>query len=134
MNIAVVILNWNGKTLLEQFLPSIIKHSNNANIYVADKDNHRIQIFNKNGSIKKNISLKQKDKFIRPVDVVFNNELNLFYITGNNNHKVMAYDYSGKLLHQWGGEGTNRGEFRYPATLSLFKNNLYVVDVLNSRT
>ena len=36
MNIAVVILNWNGITLLEQFLPSIVKHSNKANIYVAD--------------------------------------------------------------------------------------------------
>lgn len=36
MNIAVVILNWNGKTLLEQFLPSVIKHSHLATIYVAD--------------------------------------------------------------------------------------------------
>ena len=34
--IAVVILNWNGKKLLEQFLPSVIEHSNNAVIYVAD--------------------------------------------------------------------------------------------------
>ncbi|APY00066.1 glycosyltransferase family 2 protein [Lacinutrix venerupis] len=36
MNIAVVILNWNGKTLLQKFLPSIITHSKEANIYVAD--------------------------------------------------------------------------------------------------
>ena len=36
MKIAIVILNWNGKKLLETFLPSIIKHSKNANIYVAD--------------------------------------------------------------------------------------------------
>ncbi|WP_299122622.1 glycosyltransferase family 2 protein [uncultured Winogradskyella sp.] len=35
-DIAVVILNWNGKTLLEQFLPSVIKYSNDAKIYVAD--------------------------------------------------------------------------------------------------
>jgi GT2 family glycosyltransferase len=35
-NIAVVILNWNGRTLLEQFLPSIIMHSAEAQIYVAD--------------------------------------------------------------------------------------------------
>jgi len=103
------------------------------NIYVADKDNHRIQIFNKDGIIKKNITLKQGDKLIRPVDIAVNKNLKLFYITGNNNHKVMVYDYSGKLLHQWGGEGTNRGEFRYPATISLFNNNVFVVDVLNSR-
>ncbi len=36
MNIAVVILNWNGKKLLEQFLPSVITHSKTATIYVAD--------------------------------------------------------------------------------------------------
>ena len=36
MKIAVVILNWNGKQLLEQFLPSVLVHSNNADIYVAD--------------------------------------------------------------------------------------------------
>ncbi|EDP70598.1 b-glycosyltransferase, glycosyltransferase family 2 protein [Flavobacteriales bacterium ALC-1] len=35
-DIAVVILNWNGKALLEQFLPSVIKYSNDAVIYVAD--------------------------------------------------------------------------------------------------
>ena len=35
-HIAVVILNWNGAGLLQQFLPSIIKYSNLATIYVAD--------------------------------------------------------------------------------------------------
>ena len=34
--IAVVVLNWNGKKLLETFLPSIIRFSNEATIYVAD--------------------------------------------------------------------------------------------------
>ncbi|MFD1161899.1 MULTISPECIES: glycosyltransferase family 2 protein [Hwangdonia] len=36
MKTAIVILNWNGKKLLEQFLPSVIQHSNEAEIYVAD--------------------------------------------------------------------------------------------------
>ncbi|KAA1246119.1 glycosyltransferase family 2 protein [Aquimarina sp. RZ0] len=36
MKIAVVILNWNGCSLLEQFLPSVIKYSRDAMIYVAD--------------------------------------------------------------------------------------------------
>ncbi len=34
--IAVVILNWNGKKLLEQFLPSVVRFSPEASIYVAD--------------------------------------------------------------------------------------------------
>lgn len=34
--IAVVILNWNGIQLLEQFLPSVVQYSPEATIYVAD--------------------------------------------------------------------------------------------------
>lgn len=36
LEIAVVILNYNGKKFLEQFLPIVIEHSKNATIYVAD--------------------------------------------------------------------------------------------------
>ena len=36
MDIAIVILNWNGKDLLEQFLPSVVQFSDQASIYVAD--------------------------------------------------------------------------------------------------
>ena len=34
--IAIVILNWNGRKLLEQFIPSIVQFSDGAAIYVAD--------------------------------------------------------------------------------------------------
>lgn len=36
--IAVVILNWNGKDLLNTFLPDLIQHSGRAKIYVIDND------------------------------------------------------------------------------------------------
>jgi GT2 family glycosyltransferase len=36
MKVAVVILNWNGKQLLEQFLPSVVQFSQEATVYVAD--------------------------------------------------------------------------------------------------
>lgn len=38
MKIAVVILNWNGVKLLEQFLPSIVQYSPEADLYIADND------------------------------------------------------------------------------------------------
>ncbi|WP_447407101.1 glycosyltransferase family 2 protein, partial [Clostridium perfringens] len=34
--IAIVILNWNGVKLLEQFLPSVVENSPEAKVYVAD--------------------------------------------------------------------------------------------------
>ncbi|PID71269.1 MAG: dTDP-Rha--alpha-D-GlcNAc-pyrophosphate polyprenol alpha-3-L-rhamnosyltransferase [Flavobacteriales bacterium] len=37
MKLAIVLLNWNGKSLLEQFLPSVVTHnSHNTDIYIAD--------------------------------------------------------------------------------------------------
>ena len=36
MKIAIVILNWNGEALLERFLPSVVAHSQGADIHVVD--------------------------------------------------------------------------------------------------
>ncbi|CEN46342.1 hypothetical protein CCAN2_1700019 [Capnocytophaga canimorsus] len=36
MKIAIVILNWNGVSLLKQFLPKVIQYSQDAQVYVAD--------------------------------------------------------------------------------------------------
>jgi GT2 family glycosyltransferase len=36
LKIAIVILNWNGRELLEKFLPSVTSYSNEATVYVAD--------------------------------------------------------------------------------------------------
>ncbi|MEN8790487.1 MAG: glycosyltransferase family 2 protein, partial [Flavobacteriaceae bacterium] len=36
MKIAVVILNWNGEALLEEYLPFVISYSKDADIYVVD--------------------------------------------------------------------------------------------------
>nr|WP_238934791.1 glycosyltransferase family 2 protein [Aurantibacter crassamenti] len=36
MKIAIVILNWNGKSLLEKYLPSVLNYSEGSAIYVVD--------------------------------------------------------------------------------------------------
>ena len=36
MKVAVVILNWNGAKLIQQFLPSLLRYSPEATIFVAD--------------------------------------------------------------------------------------------------
>lgn len=38
MKTAVVILNWNGKKLLEEFIPSVVESSQSADIYVIDNN------------------------------------------------------------------------------------------------
>ena len=36
MKTAIVILNWNGRSLLEQFLPDLVKHTKDAELWVID--------------------------------------------------------------------------------------------------
>jgi len=38
LKIAIVILNWNGKELLQKFLPSVVGYSEQAELYVADNN------------------------------------------------------------------------------------------------
>ncbi len=103
-------------------------------VYVADKGNRRIQIFSAEGKFVRSLPVKVDGKDIAPIDVAIDASGKTIYVTGNTNHKVMAFSPTGKLLSQWGGEGLMRGEFRYPATISIGKDGrVYVVDVLNTR-
>ncbi len=70
MKIAVVILNWNGEKLLEQFLPSIVKYSPEADIYLAD-----------NASTDDSVSYV---KAFFPSVKIIKNDLNLGFAGGYN--------------------------------------------------
>lgn len=43
--IAIAVLNWNGVELMQKFLPSVIKHSENAKIYVIDNASNDGSVF-----------------------------------------------------------------------------------------
>jgi len=68
---AIVILNWNGKDWLEKFLPTIIQHSDMAEIIIAD-----------NGSTDDSLLFLSKNF---PNIKVINNKENLGFAGGYNN-------------------------------------------------
>lgn len=104
----------------------------NGAFYVADKDNHRVQVFDGDGRWLRSFAVSVKGKPAPPIDVAVDRQ-NRLYVT-TNNHRVLMYDAHGKLLRQWGGEGSNQGEFRYPATVAVDPQGvIYVVDILNAR-
>jgi len=70
LKIAVVILNWNGKDWLEKFLPTVIKHSSDTEIIVAD-----------NGSTDDSISFLSANF---PTVRIVNNKENLGFAGGYN--------------------------------------------------
>ncbi|PQJ20762.1 glycosyltransferase family 2 protein [Tenacibaculum sp. SG-28] len=70
MKLALVILNWNGQSLLEKYLPSVVRFSPEATIYVAD-----------NASTDNSIAFV-KQKF--PSVKIIKNETNGGYAKGYN--------------------------------------------------
>ena len=61
IKIAVVILNWNGKNWLQQFLPIVLRHTNDASIYIVDNNSNddSISFLSKNFPLVKIITHKE---------------------------------------------------------------------------
>ncbi|MDH5648509.1 MAG: NHL repeat-containing protein [Gammaproteobacteria bacterium] len=103
-------------------------------VYIADKNNSRIQIFDAKGQWLKSIPVERSSRSLMPVDVAVNPNNNQILATINNTHEILRYSQDGRLLGTWGGEGVDKGKFRYPATMAISgKGQIYVVDVLNTR-
>jgi len=139
----VVVFDIKGKLLFEfgekgndngqMNYPVGIFVATNKRVYVADSGNHRIQIFSAGGDYLSSFKIESNNKPRRPIDVIRHSRTGNIFITSSN-HDLLVYSPKGEFLHKWGGNGTNQGEFRYPATISELKDGrIAVVDVLNSR-
>jgi DNA-binding beta-propeller fold protein YncE len=107
-----------------------------GNIYVADAGNHRVQIFSPQGDFTAKIDIAPgKNKPADPTDVAVDDVRKRCYVVDNDNHRILAYDLANlKLIASYGRPGSEKGSFNYPFMIAMDKeNNLYVVEVINTR-
>lgn len=105
-------------------LPHSVRIDESNNIWVADRENSRIQIFNKMG-----IFLKQWIDLIRPTDLVFHNK-NVY--VSELCKRVSIFSEDGTLLTRWGNEKQNVSEPLFVAPHSIAvdsKGAIYVGEV-----
>ena len=102
-------------------------------VHVADRGNHRIQVFEKDGTYAYPVPLFVGDTRVEPVDVAVNKEGTELFVTSADRHEVIVFDWKGNLLRRWGGRGEEPGQFFHPATIEIAVERVYVVDVLNAR-
>jgi hypothetical protein len=100
-------------------------------VFVSDRSNHRIQVFDENGKF---VDLWPLGEYAVPYHLLLTADRHLWIADGHGTFKILEYDLSGKLLYSWGTWGPFPGELWGVHQLSTDQNgNLYVAEVLNGR-
>jgi sugar lactone lactonase YvrE len=108
--------------------PHGIATDRNRRIYVADRSNHRIQVFDENGKF-----LDQWPGLRQANDILISADQHVWVADGTNS-KVLEYDQNGKLLYSWGTYGTFPGQFWELHQMSVdSEGNFYGADSFGGR-
>ena len=100
----------------------------NRKVYVADRGNDRIQIFDENGNF-----LDEWDNITRVSDVKITTDNKVWAISGVGN-RLAQYDMNGKLITYFGTYGMGAGQFDDPHYISTdSEGNLYVAIFSNAK-
>jgi len=138
-NTRVVKLDKNGKFLMAwgtkgtgpgQFrTPHSIATDKNRRVYVADRANNRIQVFDENGKF-----LDQWPDIRSAYHIMMAADQHLWVADGVTN-KFLEYDLNGNLLYSWGTYGTFPGAFWGVHQFSVDSDgNLYAAETFGGRT
>ena len=102
-------------------------------IVVADCENHRVQVFDSNGTFLRSFGQHGENagEFNYPVGVAIDKDRNIF-VTDKNNHRVQIFSWEGRHLASFGGKGNLDSQLFYPRGLSLDSaGNVIVADTGN---
>ena len=100
-----------------------------GHIYVADYNNHRIQVLNPDLTFSYSFGSKgsAEGQFHSPWFIAIDNQ-GLVYVSDRGNHCIQVFTSEGKYKSQFGTFGSGPGELKYPTGLVIYNNLLYVVE------
>ena len=107
----------------------IAVHYKTGNIYIADANNQRVQVFTCNGDY----LFKFDDKMNCPLGICITH--NRVLVTQQSRHCINMYELEGKLIKSVGSKGNGEAQFNSPLGLSVSDrtDNIYVCDYNNNR-
>jgi len=106
-----------------------------GNVYIADRQNHRIQKFTNDGVYVAQWGSHGKGagQLGLPTSVIANPS-GIVYVTEQENDRVSMFTDSGQLRGTWGTSGTGPGQFDFPAAIAMSSSgDVYVTDLGNHR-
>lgn len=101
-------------------------------IYVADKNNHRIQRFDRNLNFISSLSTRNREneeaKFGYPLSCTVSNQGDL-YILDSENQRVVKFDLFGNFVQNFGGFDAGNYQLNKPKSMAVSPDNtLYIID------
>ena len=114
-------------------LPLGVAVSDRDEIVVADQGNHRVQVFDSNGTLLRSFGHKGENagEFNRPIGVAINKDRNIF-VADTYNHRIQIFSWKGRHLGSFGDKGSLHSQLSYPWGLSLDSTgNVIVTDTGN---
>ena len=101
-----------------------------GDVYVCDKDNHRIQVLDGQLQFKSNFGQSGNEPcdFTNPNDIDFDSRGNI-YIADCGHYVIKVFDRNWRYLGAVGGEGRGQGTFSYITSVCIDRHDyLYVTD------
>jgi DNA-binding beta-propeller fold protein YncE len=119
------------------FTNGISVDSSTGYVYVADKDNYRIQKFDSNGTFitKWGSNGTGDGEFNFTNGISVDSSTGYVYVADAGNNRIQKFDSNGTFITKWGTTGTGDGEFNFHHGISVDSSTgyVYVVDWDNNR-
>ena len=119
----------------------ITVHNNGGYVFVADTGNHRVQVFDANGTLNYTFGTRGsgEGELLFPGGVgvtrktLFNKSMVAVADTGN--HRISVWHTNGTFAFNFGSEGSGEGEFRSPGGVAMYRAGwlIAVADTGNHR-
>ena len=112
----------------------ITVHPTTGQIFIADTNNNRIQILNKDLTYSHSFGMRgsSPEQFIHPWDVTFDNE-GYLYVADYSNHCIKKFTSTGQYISTFSSYGSNPGKISCPTSIIIDNNILYVSEYGNGR-
>jgi signal transduction histidine kinase/sugar lactone lactonase YvrE len=114
--------------------PTDAATDSSGNVFIADKDNNRIQKFDSNGNYLAEFgTLGSGDgQFDNPLTLAIDSSDNIFVVDAAN-YRVQKFDSSFNFLTKWGSFGSGDSQFDYMQGITIDSTgNVYVADGANN--
>ena len=104
----------------------------NHHIFVCDKDNGRVQVFDTNLNFVRSFDMHGDGpgQLKKPMDIDFDTQGNI-YVVDHSKHQVLVFSEDGQYLRHFGKSGRGKSELSGPKGICVSGDYVYVTEYLN---